>query len=82
MAAVIGHDLHFDMARLEEIPFEIDAFVAERRFGFGLGGLEGAGQVLGFVDDAHAASAAAGGGLDDDGEADLSVRPATLLLRF
>ena len=47
MTAMVGHDLHFDMAGLEKIPFEIDAVIAECGFGFGLGGLKRSRQIFG-----------------------------------
>ena len=63
--------LNFDMAGLGEILFQIDLVVAERGLGFGAGRLDLAGQFLRRPGDLHAATAAAGRGLDQHRIADL-----------
>ena len=35
VAVMIGEHLHFDVPRMLDVLFEVDAAVAERRFGFG-----------------------------------------------
>ena len=40
MPTMVGGNLHFDMARLEEISFEVDCIVAECRLRLGLRGLK------------------------------------------
>src|SRR6185295_3079338 len=72
MPAMVGDDLYFNVARFEKISFEIDCVVAERGLCFKLGGLKRTSEILGFIDDAHAASSPAGGRFDDDGIADLA----------
>jgi hypothetical protein len=71
MPAMIGDDLYFNVAGFEKISFEVDGVVAERGLCFNLRGLKRTPEVLGFIDDAHAASSPAGGRFDDDGIADL-----------
>ncbi|TPW02406.1 MAG: choline dehydrogenase [bacterium] len=66
----VGDDLELDVARLLEVALHIDSAVAEGGGGLGLGGLDGLDEVFGGQGDLHAASAAAGGGFDDQGEAD------------
>ena len=60
MATMVGNNLHFDMAGLEKISFEIDGVVAEGGLRFRLRSLKRPSKVLGFVDDAHAASSPTG----------------------
>ncbi len=72
VAVVVGQDLHFDVPAEFDVFFDVDGGVLEGVFGFGLGLLEAGleGDVV--VGDAHPAAAAAGGGFDDDGIADLA----------
>ncbi len=72
MSTMVGGNLHFDMPGLKKISFEVDGIVAERALRLRLGGLKCAREVLGFIDDAHAAASPTGGGFDDDGIADFA----------
>ena len=60
MSTMVGNNLHFDMARLEKISFEIDRVIAESGLRLRLRGLKCAGKVLGLIDDAHAAPSTTG----------------------
>ena len=71
VAVVVGQDLHLDVPGLDDELLDVDAAVAEGGLGLGLGGVEAGAQGDVVVGDAHAASAAAGGGLDEDRVADL-----------
>src|SRR5690606_2854277 len=70
VAVAVGDDLNLDVARLLEIALHIDGAVAEGGQGLGLGRLHGLDQIIGRLGHLHAATAAAGGRLDDQGEAD------------
>ena len=70
MPTVVGDNLHFDMAGLEKIPFEIDGIVAECGLRLRLRGLKRAAKILGLVHDARVAPT--GRSFDDDGIADLA----------
>jgi len=70
VAAMVGHDLDFDVAAELDVFFDVDGGVFEGVFGFGLGLLQAGAQGDVVVGDAHAATATAGGGFDDDGVAD------------
>ena len=71
VAVAVAEELDFDVAGAADVAFEEDGAVAEGGFGFG-GGFGEAGFKFGwFEDDAHAASAAAESGFQDEGEADL-----------
>ncbi|MNX99952.1 hypothetical protein D3C86_1324300 [compost metagenome] len=70
VAVAVGDDLDLDVARLLEVALHIDGAVAEGGLGLGLGRLHGLDQIVGGQGDLHAATAAAGGGLDDQREAD------------
>src|SRR5690606_4305541 len=70
VAVAVGDDLDLDVARLLEIALHIDGAVAEGGQGLGLGRLYGLDQIVGRLGHLHAATAAAGGRLDDQGEAD------------
>ena len=63
--------LELDVARRLQILLDVNVADAERRLGFALRGLEGVRQIARRLDDAHAATAAAGDGLDDDRIADV-----------
>ena len=62
----VADDLHFDMAGVADQAFDIDAVAAEGGFGLRLAARIGLFQFCGIVDNAHAAPAAAGDGLDHD----------------
>jgi len=76
IAIAIAKHLKFDVARIAEVFFDIDRCIAERGFGLAPGLLhQGFKLVLG-VAHLHPAPAAAAGGLDDHGVADLLGNPA------
>ena len=64
----IGKDLEFDVARFAQIPLEQHRIVTERRECFALRRRQRFVELLDDVDDAHAASAAAGARLDQQRE--------------
>ena len=66
----VAQELELDVAGLLDILLDVDAAVTEGLLGFGAGAFEFLRESRGVVDDAHALAAAAGDGLDDDGEAD------------
>ena len=63
-AASVADHLHLDVARAGEQAFDDDGGIAEGCGGFGLAAGVGLFKLVGGGDDAHAASAAAGDGLD------------------
>src|SRR5439155_14710109 len=65
-AMPVADDLHLDMARLANETLDVDAVASEGRFGLGLATRIGVLKSSGVIDDAHAAPAAAGDGLDHD----------------
>ncbi len=71
-ALAVGEDLDLHVARVLQELLHVDHVVAERGLGLGLGGLDGVVQVRLGVHHAHAAPAAAAGGLDDDRVTDLA----------
>ena len=71
VAVVVGQDLDLHMLGALEVFFDEDLVIAEGLLGLVDGFLKLLGHVLGAGDDAHAASAAAVGGLEHDGVADL-----------
>ena len=71
VAGAVGEDLHLDVARADHRLLEEDGGVAERRLRLAHRRLQGPAQVLLPLDPPHAASTAAGDGLDEDGEADV-----------
>ena len=71
VALAVGEDLHLDVPRPQDGLLEEHGGVAEGGVRLAHRCLEGAAQVLAALDAAHAAAAAAGDGLDEDGEADL-----------
>ena len=71
VALGVGQDLDLDVAGAQHGLLQEHGGVAERRVGFAHGGLQRFGQGVAGVDAAHAAPAAAGDGLGEDGEADL-----------
>jgi hypothetical protein len=70
IAVAVGDDLDLDVARLLEVALHIDRVIAERGASFRAGGRDRLGQVFAGLGDLHAATAAAGGRLDQYGEAD------------
>ena len=68
-AVVVADDLHLDVAGVADQALDIDAVAAEGRHRLGLAARIGLLQLVGVVDDAHAAAAAAGDRLDHDGAA-------------
>jgi hypothetical protein len=70
LAERIRQHLHFDVPRPLEIFFHVDGIVAEGALGFGARGGEREAQILRLLRDLHAASAAAGRRLDQNGKAD------------
>ena len=68
-AKMVADDLHLDVAGVADQALDIDAVAAEGGHGLGLAARIGLLQLVGVVDDAHAAAAAAGDRLDHDGAA-------------
>jgi len=66
VSVLVAKDLHFDVLGALDVAFEEDGVVAEGVLGFFLGLGEAGLELGGFFDDAHAASAATEGGLDDE----------------
>ena len=67
VAVPIAENLHFDVSGTVDVFFEIDAAVLEGGFGFLLCGSQADAEVDVIACDAHAAPAAAGRRLDQDG---------------
>ena len=65
VAVLIAENLHFDVLGARDVFFEKDGRIAEGALRFALRLVEQRRQVAGFVDDAHAAPAAAERRLDD-----------------
>jgi hypothetical protein len=70
VAVRIGHDLEFDVAGVGDQLLQVDVAVPEGGFGLAPGGLQQSGHPVGRHDLAHSLAAAAGGGLDQQREAD------------
>ena len=70
-AGAVSQQLDLDMAWALDVLLAEDAVVAERGFGLPPSGGERLFQLFGGPNDAHAASAAARGRLDDEREADI-----------
>ena len=79
IAMLIGQHLHFDVPRMLDVLFQIDAGVAERGFGLGRGLLQRRLQHQIVRRHAHPAPAAAGRGLDQHRKADLVRQPHRLV---
>ena len=75
VAVAVGEHLELDVPRVLEELLHVDLIAAERRQGFGARDRDGVEQRRVAVHDAHAAAAAAGGRLDDDGIADVAREP-------
>ncbi len=69
IALAVAENLDLDVARLGEILLHVDLVVAEGRLGLGARRRQGHAEVCRRLRDLHAASAAAGCSLDQDGEA-------------
>ena len=69
-ARTVREDLHLDVPRAQDGALEEHGRVTERPVGLAHRGGEGLGQVVAGVDPAHAATATAGHGLDEDREPD------------
>ncbi len=65
-AMVVTDDLHLDMPGVADQALDIDAVAAEGGLRLGLAARIGFFELVGVIDDAHAAPAAAGNGLDHD----------------
>ena len=78
---MIAQHLELDVTRRDDVLLDVHVAHAEGGFGFALRGLEGRPELVGRLHDAHAAAAAAGGRLDDDGVADVARHLEPLLLR-
>jgi hypothetical protein len=79
---LVGHDLNFNVAGLEDVLFDVNVGVAERRERLCLGHDKGIGEVGLFHYHAHAFAAAAGRRFDDYREAEFARNldlPATVL---
>jgi hypothetical protein len=70
VAVAVAEDLHLEVFGAGDVFLEEDRGIAEGAAGFGLGFVEQLGEVGSFEHDAHAASTAAEGRLDDEREAD------------
>ena len=69
VAVLVGEDLGLDVAGLVEVALDEALAAAEGGGGLAGSGLEELGDLVALVGDLHAASAAAEGGLDGDGQA-------------
>ncbi len=78
----IGDHLDFHVARMLDVFFQVDVGIAEGGPGFGLGLVEGRLEGLLREGDTHAATPAAGRGLDQDGEPNLLGDGQRLVLVF
>jgi hypothetical protein len=78
VALAVGQHLDLDVARVLQEFLHVDHVVAERGLGLGLRGLDGGHQRRRLAHDAHAAPAAAAGGLDDHRVADLLAEAQAL----
>ena len=80
VAVVVAENLELDVARRFDVLLEVDVADAERGFGFALRRLDRLRELARRAHDAHAASAAARGRLDDDGIADVLRQLERLVL--
>jgi hypothetical protein len=69
IAVLITEDLNFDVLRVRNVFLKKDGGISKSAFRFRLRFIEQAGQIAGFLNHAHAATAAAKCGFDDQGEA-------------
>ena len=70
VAVLVGENLHLDVLRLDEVLLDEDVVVAEGLVRLTLDEIERGDDVLGHFAQAHAAAAAAGRRLQNDGEAE------------
>ena len=70
VAMLVPENLHLDVLGARDVFFEEHGGVAESAVGLSLRLVKEVGEIGGLVDDAHAATAAAEGRLDDEGKAD------------
>ena len=78
VACAIAHHLHLDVTRLLKIFLDVDRVVAKGRSGLGARRRQRLGEVVLGARDLHAAPAAAGRCLDEDGIADVGGDAARL----
>src|SRR5205823_8283551 len=71
LAVAVTEDLDLDVAGAGHVAFEEDGVVAESRGRLAASFVEATGEIGGLLNDAHATSAAAECGLDDERKADL-----------
>src|SRR5207244_7662004 len=71
-STLIGQHLNLDVSGLEKVALQVDPFVPERGFRFGLSGLERPDKLLLLVHDPHPAPTPAGTRLDDHGKPNLA----------
>src|SRR5690606_24383644 len=72
VAMLVAEHLHLDVARALEKALDIDIAIAEGTLGLGLGDRVSTAQLGVVPGDAHATTAPAGDGLDDDRIADFT----------
>ena len=77
----VAQDLHLDVARTRHQPLDVDAVNAKSRQGLGAAAGVGGGQVGRALDHAHAASATAANGLEQDGGSALRGQEVLRLLQ-
>ena len=79
LAVTVAEDLEFDVARFFDVVFDVNRTVAERFFGLVGGDMILFGDRDIVMGDAHAATAAAGDGFNDDRIANLAGDPDRLV---
>lgn len=67
IAVLVAGDLDFDVSRLFDVFFDVEAAISEGGLSFLLCDIPLVFELVGGVDDAHAFSSTAGGGFEDDG---------------
>jgi len=71
VAVMVGDDLDFDVLGAADVALEENVGAAEGAAGFALAFFELGHELIGLVDDAHAAATAAEAGFDDQGKSDV-----------
>src|SRR5690606_30696645 len=71
VAPGVGENLKLDMSRFGDVLLEKNAVVTESGTGLAAGHVEGAPEILGALYNARSLPTTSGGGLDQNGEADL-----------